>query len=534
MRSGDWFDPRPESRDGSGVFLPPKRSSWITRATTSRTGKAETVDCDDEAIFDDLDPEPTAGSPSAATEPPRESSQASVGKIVEELTGLLGPGKVSVRAADLEDHAADKWYARQVPDIVVFAESVQDVSKTLRFASRLGIPVTTRGAGVGYVGGCVPVEGGIVLSVARMDRIVELNPADGVAVVQPGVITGDLQKAARAAGWDYPPDPASLKECSIGGNIATNAGGPRCLKYGVTRSYVLGLEVVLADGRVMRCGGRVHKNKTGFDLCGLFTGSEGMLGVVTEVTLRLIPKPPARAMLAAVFSAFPAAAAAVQGILNRGHLPSALEITDGFTLAAARKRLGAEMLPDGQAHLIVEIDGRAAAVASELRELETLLHELGATRVDRAEDEAACEEIWRLRREFSYSLRDTGLTKLNEDIVVPRSKLVALVDFARRLEEDSGIPIACFGHAGDGNIHTNLMVADFEDPAIRAKAERALDQLFAWVLDHGGAITGEHGVGLAKKPWIRKALGPVSFDVHQALKDALDPQGILNPGKFLD
>jgi glycolate oxidase len=404
----------------------------------------------------------------------------------------------------------------------------------MAFANRWGIPVTTRGAGVGYVGGCVPVTGGIVLSVAKMNRIVELNPADGVAVVQPGVITGDLQKAARAVGWDYPPDPASLKECSIGGNIATNAGGPRCLKYGVTRSYVLGLEVVLADGRVLRCGGRVHKNKTGFDLCGLFTGSEGMLGVVTEVTLRLIPKPQARAMLAAVFGEFSAAAGAVQAILDHGHLPSALEITDGFTLAAARRRLGPEMLPDGQAHLIVEIDGRKAAVESELNELEALLQGLGATRIDRAVDEAACEEIWRLRREFSYSLRDTGLTKLNEDIVVPRSKLVELVGFARQLEKDTGIPVACFGHAGDGNIHTNLMVADFDNPATRAKAEQALELLFAWVLDHGGAITGQHGVGLAKKPWIRQALGDVGFDVHRALKEALDPQGLLNPGKFLD
>lgn len=491
---------------------------------------------DDEAIFEDLDLAPEASASTAASAAPREkdSAQTSVARIAADLAELLGPGKVSIRGPDLEQHAADKWYARQLPDIVVFAESVHDVSKTLRFASQASIPVTTRGAGVGYVGGCVPVEGGIVLSVARMNRIVELNPADGVAVVQPGVITADLQKAAWAAGWDYPPDPASLKECSIGGNIATNAGGPRCLKYGVTRSYVLGLEVVLADGRVMRCGGRVHKNKTGFDLCGLFTGSEGMLGVVTEATLRLIPKPPARAMLAAVFGEFAAAAGAVQEILNRGHLPSALEITDGFTLAAARKRLGAEMLPDGQAHLIVEIDGRPAAVKSEIKELESLLQELGATRVDRAANEAACEEIWRLRREFSYSLRDTGLTKLNEDIVVPRSKLVALVEFARRLEEECGIPIACFGHAGDGNIHTNLMVADFENPEVRAKAEKALDQLFAWVLDHGGAITGEHGVGLAKKPWIRKALGTVSFEAHQALKEALDPLGILNPGKFLD
>jgi len=519
------------------VFLPPKRSSWIVHATPVRgTAKADFVKADDDSIFEDLDQ--PAGNPrkeraegeGAVAEPP----EVSVEDVAAELAELLGPGKVSLREADLEVHAADKWYAKARPDIVVFAESAQDVSKTLRFASDQGIPVTTRGAGIGYVGGCVPVEGGIVLSVARMKKIIEINPADGVAVVQPGVITVELQQAARAVGWDYPPDPASLKECSIGGNIATNAGGPRCLKYGVTRSYVLGLEVVLADGRVMRVGGRVHKNKTGFDLCGLFTGSEGMLGVVTEVTLRLIPKPPARAMLAAVFGDFPAAAGAVQAILNHGHLPSALEITDGFTLAAARKRLGGEKLPEGEAHLIVEIDGRPAAVKSEIAELQQLLQDLGALQVDLAADEAACEEIWQLRREFSYSLRDTGLTKLNEDIVVPRSKLVELVEFARRLEEDTGIPVACFGHAGDGNIHTNLMVAGYEDPATREKAEDALDQLFAWVLDHGGAITGEHGIGLAKKPWIRQALGEVAFDVHQALKDALDPQGILNPGKFLD
>lgn len=519
------------------MFLPPKRSSWILHGTPVRAAaKIESGKADDDSVFEDLDePAQQKGVMEGERHAPEgDPSEMTVEDMAAELSALLGPGKVSLREADIEVHSADKWYAKSRPDLVVFAESTADVSRTLAYASENGVPVTTRGAGIGYVGGCVPVEGGIVLSVARMKKLVEINPADGVAVVQPGVITVELQKAARALGWDYPPDPASLKECSIGGNIATNAGGPRCLKYGVTRNYVLGLEVVLADGRVMRCGGRVHKNKTGFDLCGLFTGSEGMLGVVTEITLRLIPKPPARAMLAAVFPDFPAAAAAVQAILNRGHLPSALEITDSFTLAAARKRLGEEKLPPGDAHLIVEIDGRPAAVKSEIEEIRTLLQEVGALRADLAADEAACEEIWQMRREFSYSLRDTGLTKLNEDIVVPRSKLVELVEFARRLEEETGIPVACFGHAGDGNIHTNLMVAGFDDPATREKAEEALDQLFAWILDHGGAITGEHGVGLAKKPWIRQALGEVSFEVHQALKDALDPQGILNPGKFLD
>jgi FAD/FMN-containing dehydrogenase len=239
-------------------------------------------------------------------------------------------------------------------------------------------------------------------------------------------------------------------------------------------------------------------------------------------------------MLAAIFPDFPTAAAAVQLVLNSGHLPSALEIADAFTLAAARKRLGADVFPEGNAHLIVEIDGRHAAVISELEELHTLLTRAGATFIDIAPDEEACNRIWQLRREFSYSLRDTGLTKLNEDIVVPRSKLVDLVNFARKLEQETGIPVACFGHAGDGNIHTNLMVKDYEDPETREKADAALDILFHWVLANGGAITGEHGVGLAKKPWIREALGDTSLAVHRSLKRTLDPHGILNPGKFLD
>ena len=452
---------------------------------------------------------------------------------IDQLVSLLGKEKVSTSADLIATHSTDKWDASHPPEAVVFAESTADVAALMRFASEHKIPVTTRGAGVGYVGGCVPIRGGIALSMMRMNRILGIHPEDGVAIVQPGVITHELQKAVRAIGWEYPPDPASLKECSIGGNIATNAGGPRCLKYGVTRSYVLGLEVVLADGRMMKIGGRLHKNKTGFDLIGLFTGSEGMLGIVTEATLRLIPKAPARAMLAAVFPEFSLAAAAVQAILNAGHLPSALEITDAFTLAAARKRLGAEVFPEGNAHLIVEVDGRPAAVAAEIDELQTLLESLGACFIERAPDEASCERIWQLRREFSYSLRDTGLTKLNEDIVVPRSKLVELVTFAQKLQRDTGIPVACFGHAGDGNIHTNLMVANYDEPSTREKADHALDQLFTWVLENGGTITGEHGVGLAKKRWLKQAIGEVSLATHHALKNALDPKGILNPGKFL-
>jgi len=450
------------------------------------------------------------------------------------LCEAVGSGRVSTAAEVCREFGMDRWHASATPEAVVQATSRDEVAATLRFANEHGIPVTTRGAGVGYVGGCVPVKGGILLSVRSMNRIVEINPADGIAVVEPGVILNDLQEAVRALGWYYPPDPASLKECSVGGTIATNAGGPRCVKYGVTRHYVLGLEVVLPDGQILETGGRCHKNKTGLDLIGMFVGSEGLLGVITKATLRLIPHPEARAMLTATFPDFETAAAAVQAILNHGWQPSGLEITDGFTLQAARDYLGPEMLPDGDAHLIVELDGRRETILLDLASLRGLVETLGAISVVEARDPEGCEAIWKLRREFSYSLRATGLTKLNEDIVVPRSKLVDLVRFARQLEKDTGIPVACFGHAGDGNIHTNLMVKDYEtDPVAREKADAALDVLFTWIIANDGQITGEHGVGLAKKRWFKDAVGPVSADVHRSLKLALDPKGILNPGKFL-
>ncbi|MFK7909232.1 MAG: FAD-binding oxidoreductase [Akkermansiaceae bacterium] len=450
------------------------------------------------------------------------------------LGAFLRADQISSSEDVLTEHASDKWHASALADVVVFPESTDDVAKVVRFASEKNIPVYTRAAGTGHIGGCVPVKGGILISMIRMNRILEISPSDGVCVTQPAVITGELQNAVRKHGWYYPPDPASLKECSIGGNIATNAGGPRCLKYGVTKQYVLGLEVVLASGEILRTGGRCHKNSTGFDLTSLMVGSEGMLGIVTEITVRLIPHPETRAMLGASFPDFTTAAAAVQAILDSGTLPSALEITDGFTMAAARDYLGADKLPPGDAYLMIEIDGKTETVARELPALRDFLLEHKALRIDEAPDEPSCEKIWQLRRDFSYSLKHTGLTKLNEDIVVPRSKLVDLVNFATQLQQDTGIPVACFGHAGDGNIHTNIMVENYADPDIKKKADAALDRLFTWIIENDGVISGEHGIGLAKKPWIRQALGDISMDTHHTIKEALDPKGILNPGKFLD
>ncbi|MEA3187131.1 MAG: glycolate oxidase [Chthoniobacter sp.] len=450
------------------------------------------------------------------------------------LVALLGAEAVTDEAEILAQHSGDRWFAAHPPDVVVFATNADQVSRLMKFANGRKIPVTPRGAGVGYVGGCVPLGGGIALSLARMRQIKEINFADGVAIVEPGVITGVLQAKAREQRLFYPPDPASLKECSLGGNIATNAGGPRCLKYGVTRNYVLGLEVVLANGDVLRTGGRTHKNKTGFDLIGMFVGSEGLLGVVTEATLRLLPLPPARASISASFRTFREAAGAVQETFRAGFLPAALEIADAFTLQSAREFLGKAIVPAGEGHLLIDLDGQPASVKSEAGSLAGLMKKIGAVHLRKATGEAACEELWELRRKFSESLKSTGLTKLNEDIVVPRGRLLDLAEFAARLRKKYGYPVACFGHAGDGNIHVNIMAANYHgDRAVHARVGKALDELFKQVLAWGGVITGEHGIGIAKQRWWKHATTPVSRQVHMALKRALDPNGILNPGKFV-
>src|SRR5881394_2528602 len=298
--------------------------------------------------------------------------------LASELRGLLSSDAVADDPETLAAHSGDKWFAAEAPEVVVFARSTSDVSKLLKFASERKVPVTARGAGFGYVGGCVPAKKGIALSLMRMNRIKEINFADSMAIIEPGVITADLKAAARAQKLFYPPDPASMKDCSIGGNIATNAGGLRCLKYGVTRNYVTGLEVVLASGEVLRTGGRVHKNKTGFNLISLFVGSEGMLGVVTEVTLRLLPLPPARATLSAAFATMSQAAEVVQEIFAAGFLPSAIEIADHFTLEAARRDLGEKIVSAGNAHLLIDLDGQNESVRSEAAAIRELLEKKNA------------------------------------------------------------------------------------------------------------------------------------------------------------
>lgn len=448
------------------------------------------------------------------------------------LARVLAADELTVEPAVVQAHAGDKWFASHPPEVVALPRTAEAVARVLAFATKARVPVTPRGAGHGYVGGCVPVRGGIALSLARLNRILEVARDDFVAVVQPGVVTGKLQAAVEKRGLFYPPDPASRADCSLGGNIATNAGGPRCLKYGVTRDYVLGLQVALADGSLVRLGSRTHKNKTGFDLHRLFVGSEGMLGVVTEATLKLLPLPPYRACLGVGFGNMRSAAKAIRAIFATGFLPAALELADEFTLKAAVKRTGSKHLAGCGAHMIVELDGQEGSVRRELRDLERVVRSVAPKFVQRGLGHEGCERFWGLRREFSYSLRDTGLTKLNEDIVVPRGRLEELFRFTAALQRQHRIPIACFGHAGDGNIHVNVM-RDETDPAQRERSEACLDELFRGIVAMGGVVTGEHGIGLAKQPWWELAVSPEADALHRRVKAALDPAGVLNPGKFL-
>ena len=453
-------------------------------------------------------------------------------KKVQALAAILKRGELKWDGATLEAHAGDKWFASSLPEVVALPRTTASVVKILQFAHRHRIPVTARGAGHGYVGGCVPIQGGIALSLDKMNRILEISSEDFVAVVQPGVKTAAFQDETEAHGLFYPPDPASRMDCSLGGNIATNAGGPRCLKYGVTRDYVLGLEVVLADGKLLQLGGRTHKNKTGFDLHRIFVGSEGLLGIVTQATLKCLPLPPYRAALSVGIDSTTTAASILGRVFQAGFLPSALEIADRFTLEAATKRTGSKMFHGCQAHLILELDGQPASVRSDLRALKKLIGEFRPKFIHQGLGNEGCEAIWRIRREFSYALRDTGLTKLNEDIVVPRGRLVALFQFAEKLQKKYHIPVACFGHAGDGNIHVNVMIdRTCRDQEVRGEA--MLDALFSKIIQWQGSITGEHGIGLAKKPWFDQAVGGEAYQLHRTLKKALDPKGILNPGKFV-
>jgi glycolate oxidase len=450
--------------------------------------------------------------------------------LIRALEGIVGPEFVSAAEGDRVAYGQDALKEVSRPAVVVWPRTAEEVAEIMRLANRELVPVTPRAGGVGYTGGAVPLHGGILLSVTRMNRILEIDVPNMVAVSEPGVITADFQRAVEAVGLFYPPDPSSLEESMLGGNIAENAGGPRCVKYGVTGAYVLGLTFVTPTGEIVRAGGRTTKNVVGFDLASVMVGSEGMLGVVTDATFRLLPLPEASRTLSALFRDTRAAAECVTAIMANRIIPAKLELIDAFTLRAVAEYTGEEMAADAGALLLVEVDGEREAARREAREAERICRESGAVSVVAAETAEDADRLWSVRRKMSAAVGRLRPKKLNNDVVVPRTKIPDLLDYVDELASRLELLIPCFGHAGDGNIHVNVML-DPADAVEAARAKEAVELIFRKAVALGGTISGEHGIGYAKAPYLGIALTPETIDAMRRLKRAYDPNNILNPGK---
>jgi len=452
--------------------------------------------------------------------------------FIRSLETIVGAPHVRTDGASLQAYGIDGTKRGHPADVVVTPDGAPEISTIVRLCAEHGVPVVPRGAGTGYTGGAVPLHGGVVISMERMNRVLEIDEENLIAIVEPNVITGELQAAVERVGLFYPPDPASLNRSAIGGNVAECAGGPRAFKYGTTKQYVLGLEAVLPTGEIVETGGKVVKNVVGYDLTHLLVGSEGTLAIITKIVLRLVPKPPVQSTLRATFRDVADAARAVTEIIRERVVPAAVELIDRDSLDAVARYLGVRSLaPEGTgALLLFDVDGLAEAVAEEAARVERACRRAGATEVLRAHDESEREELWRVRRELSPALKTIAPLKFNHDVVVPKGRIPQLFDLIARLKAEFAVRIPSFGHAGDGNIHVNIMVDDVEDEVRRAHAaERAL---FEGVVALEGAITGEHGIGYYKSKFLPLELSPDEIALMQRVKQAFDPRGILNPGKI--
>ena len=451
------------------------------------------------------------------------------------LRGIVGADAVLTDLPARAAHSADSLERLSaLPDVVAVPSTAAQVARVMQWCLAHRIPLVPRGGGTGYSGGAVPVCGGLVLSMARFTRILEIDDHNLLAVVEPNVTTAALQAAVEARGLFYPPDPQSMLECALGGNIAENAGGPRAFKYGVTRQYVLGLEVVLPTGELIETGGRTVKNVVGYDLTQLLIGSEGTLGIITKAILRLIPRPETRATLQAAFPSIAAAARAVDEFVIRRVVPATIEIIDGMCLDAVERYRNDESLHlhGIPAMLLVDVDGSATQVAHDLARAEDACAAAGATWCKVATDADEREHLWAVRRDLSPALKMIAPLKVNNDVVVPKGRIPELFALVTELRERYGLPIPSFGHAGDGNIHVNIMVPDPGDARQMARADAAQAELFDGVIALGGVISGEHGIGVTKSAYIGRNLSPDAIALMKRIKQAFDPHGLLNPGKI--
>ena len=451
--------------------------------------------------------------------------------LIAGLTDILDPGALLLDPAERLGYGYDNSRRQSLPDAVALPTTREQVLAIVRLCREHRTPVTARGRGTNTTGASVPVEGGLVLSFERMNRILDIRPGDRVAVVEPGLLNGDLQLALRGHGLFWPPDPTSAPYCTIGGNLACNAGGPRAVKYGATRDNVLALTAITGAGELVRFGAATSKGSSGYDLSRLLIGSEGTLALIVEATLKLTPVAPQRRALRALYRDTHAAAQAVSRLMAQPVTPSMLEFMDAACVRLARE-VGGVDLPEAGALLMIEADGDAAVLASALAALEAAARGEGCLGVEGAADDDAREKLWAARKALSPSLRTIAPGKINEDVVVPVSRIPELVDRVGAIAEQRALAIVCFGHAGNGNLHVNILY-DPADAQASARAQAALAQVFEVALDLGGQLSGEHGIGLAKREFMALAHDPATLAAMHAIKQVFDPDGILNPGKLL-
>ncbi|MBW1998498.1 MAG: FAD-binding protein [Deltaproteobacteria bacterium] len=452
-------------------------------------------------------------------------------EIRSAIQEIVGKKNYTDQLLDLVSYTYDASDHSTRPEVAVFPGNAGQVSRILKLANQNRIPVVARGAGTSLTGSVVPVLGGIVLDMCRMNRIVDIRVADRLAVVEPGVVYAQLEEALAPYGFFFPPDPASSQVCTLGGNVATNAGGMRGAKYGVTRDYVLALEVVLADGRIMRTGTRCMKSASGYDLTRLFVGSEGTLGIITEITLKISPRPRALKTSLAHFASLKDAGESVTDIVRSGIVPSVLEILDEHTINVLRDRAGMA-IPEIKAMILVETDGYTEAEASfQMEKVTGIFHSHGASLVRTAKTAKETEELWQARKSAGSVAAQLRPNNVSEDVTVPMSKVPELLVRISEIVRRHGLPFVVFGHAGDGNLHPRIMY-DRSDPQQVKSLESAVQEIFKLTCDLGGTLTGEHGVGLAKAPFMHLEHDPVAMEMMKSLKATFDPNNILNPGKM--
>ncbi|KIL45814.1 FAD-binding oxidoreductase [Jeotgalibacillus soli] len=453
-------------------------------------------------------------------------------QIVNQLKKIMeSESRILTEKADLVSYSFDASFGTYFPELVLQPLSAGEVAGIVKLANEYKIPIYPRGAGTSLSGGPLPVHGGIVLDFSQWNQLLIVDPEDTVAIVSPGVITANIDKEAKKHGLMYPPDPSSSHVSTIGGNLAENAGGPRGLKYGVTKDYVLGLEIVTAEGEIIRTGGRTIKNVTGYDLTKLIVGAEGTLGIITEATLQLIPRPQASKTLMVIFADIVDAGRAISSVLTSGIMPSKMEIMDQASIAAVEAYEPVGLPVDVDAIILIELDGHPLAIEDESEKVKQVCLDLGARKVVIAKNDHAAAELWRARKLVSPAIVRTKPTKISEDATIPRSKIPEMFKRLQEIKKKYQVDLVVFGHAGDGNLHPNI-ITNIQDKEEMKRVEKAVEEIFATAIELGGTLSGEHGIGTMKAPFMEMELGEIGVEMMKRMKTAWDPNNILNPGKI--